>query len=420
MITEIKIENVASYKKATKFSPKNKISLLYGLNGTGKSTISNYLYDPQLSIYRDCNLSKSTECDVLVYNQKFLNDYFYEEDSLKGIFTLSKENKSILQEIQKETTRLDKLESDKKSIDEKLANVEKQLSKEKEKAIASVWKIKTSYSGGDRVLEYCLEGLKIKERLFSHINNIGLPEVKPEDTIEKIKNEISLIEGENANRLNRLGELTFTGLDIEKNKLFSKIIVGSQEGSVAEFINNVGNIDWVKDGLSFVSTAVSGTASECPFCQEKTITQELLSSIKSVFDISYENDIEALKKLQESYKSAAGELAFGDINELIVITPEISKQWELSVEEIKSIYRENILLIENKLKSPSTPIVLKSCSSIFFQLNDVANQVNVLIDEHNNKLDNKASSLSEIKRRFWNLMRWEFDQTLSIYNKDKI
>ena len=88
MITDIHIENVASYKNASKFSPKNKISLLYGLNGTGKSTISNYLYNPQLGIYKDCRLSKSAECDILVYNQKFLNDYFYEEDSLKGIFTL--------------------------------------------------------------------------------------------------------------------------------------------------------------------------------------------------------------------------------------------------------------------------------------------------------------------------------------------
>ena len=167
MISEIHIESVASYKNASKFSPKNKISLLYGLNGTGKSTISNYLYNPQLGIYKDCRLSKSSECDILVYNQKFLNDYFYEEESLKGIFTLSKENKSILQQIQKETNKLGKLDKDKESIDEKLSVLQKRLAKEKERGVTSVWKIKTNYSGGDRVLEYCLEGLKIKEKLFS-------------------------------------------------------------------------------------------------------------------------------------------------------------------------------------------------------------------------------------------------------------
>ncbi len=418
MITKVHIENIASYKNASKFSPKNKISLFYGLNGTGKSTISNYLYEPQLSKYKDCKLSKSAECDVLVYNQKFLKDYFYEEDSLKGIFTLSKENKRVLQQILQESTRLDKLDKDKETIDGTLGDVKKRLSKEKEKAITGIWKIKTKYSGGDRVLEYCLESLKIKEKLFSHINKIELPESKPEDTIEKLKTEVSSIEGENASRLNRLGEFVFTGSDVEESELFSKIIVGSQEGTVAEFINNLGNIDWVKNGLDYVPDKVSGSASECPFCQEKTITLELLSSIKAVFDLSYENDIIALKKLQESYKSAADELIFGNINGLIVTTPEISKQWELAVEEIKSTYRENILLIESKLKSPSAPTNLKNCNSAISRLNNTANQLNILIDEHNNKLDNKASSLNEIKKRFWNLMRWEYDQTLSTYNKE--
>jgi len=418
MITDIHIENVASYKSVSKFSPKNKISLLYGLNGTGKSTISNYLYNPLLGMYKDCRLSKSAECDILVYNQKFLNDYFYEEDSLKGIFTLSKENKSILQQIQQETNKLGKLGKDKESIDDKLSVLQKRLAKEKERGVTSVWKIKTNYSGGDRVLEYCLEGLKIKEKLFSHINKIELPKNKPEDTIEKLKAEVSSIDGENANRLNRLGEFVFTGSAVEVDTLFRKIIVGSQEGSVAEFINNLGNIDWVKNGLEYVSAQVSGTVAECPFCQEKTITQDLLSSIKDVFDLSYENDIEALKKLQESYKTAADELVFGNIDDLVVTTPQISKQWELAVEEIKSIYRENTLQIESKLKSPSTPITLKSCNSTITRLNDTASQLNVLIDRHNSKLENKASSLNEIKKRFWDLMRWEYDQTISTYKAE--
>ena len=417
MITEVHIENVASYRNAAKFSPQNKISLLYGLNGTGKSTISNYLYDPEISIYKNCKISKSYECDVLVYNQKFLNDYFYEEDSLKGIFTLSKENKSILEQIQQESTRLDTLRKDKESIDEKLADVDKRISKEKEKAITNIWNIKTNYSGGDRVLEYCLKGLKVKDKLFSYVSSITLPENKPVDTIEQLKSEVSLIDGDNATTLNRLSEFVFSGSFIETNELFGKVIVGSQEGTVAEFINNLGNLDWVNDGLVYVSDEVSSTALECPFCQEKTITQELLSSIRSVFDFSYENDVEALKKLQENYKAAANELIFVNVSELIVTNSEILKQWELSIEEIKSIYRENILLIENKLKSPSTPVNLKSCNTAISQLNDTVKKLNILIDEHNNKLENKVSSLNEIKTRFWRLMRWEYEQTLSTYNK---
>ncbi|BBI52258.1 hypothetical protein HORIV_46790 [Vreelandella olivaria] len=141
---------------------------------------------------------------------------------------------------------------------------------------------KTSYSGGDRVLEYCLDGLKRTEKLFTHISSIPIPATKPEDTIEKLKDELSSIKGDNAVRINRLNYYKFSGSNVEKDALFKKIIVGSQEGSVAEFINNLGNIDWVKAGLEYVPNEISENAIECPFCQEKTITKQLLSSIENV------------------------------------------------------------------------------------------------------------------------------------------
>lgn len=420
MITEVHIENVASYKNASKLSPTNKISLLYGLNGTGKSTISNYLYKPELDKYKDCKLNKSSECDILVYNQQFINDHFYEEDSLKGIFTLSKENKKILQKIQQETEKLTKLEESRGAIDEKLVDVRARISKQKENSTSNIWQIKTSYSGGDRVLEYCLDGLKRKEKLFTHISSIPVPTNKPEDTIERLKSEVSSIDGDNAVRINRLDTFNFSGSNIEKDDLFKKIIVGSQEGSVAEFINKLGNIDWIKTGLDYVPEEISGDSAECPFCQEKTITQDFLSSIESVFDVSYENDIEALKILQTRYQEATDELIFGNIDDLIVLTPEISKQWRLAVEKLKSTHRENTLLLENKLKNPSTPIDLQSSDKAISEINDAENKLNALIDSHNKKLDNKSKSLDEIKTRFWNLMRWEYDQTLSTYETEKV
>lgn len=419
MITEVHMENVASYKSASKLFPTNKISLVYGLNGTGKSTISNYLYNPELDKYNDCKLHKSNACEVLVYNQEFINDYFYEEDGLKGIFTLSKENKTILQKIQKETIKLKKLEEDRKVVDEELFDVRARLSKKRENAANNVWKIKTSYSGGDRVLEYCLDGLKRTEKLFSHISSITLPERKPEDTIEKLKSDVSSIKGDNAFRIDRLSSFRFSGSNIEKDDLFKKIIVGSQEGSVAEFINKLGNIDWVKTGLNYIPENISENASECPFCQEKTITKDLLSSIENVFDLSYENDIEAIKKLQKRYQEAAEELVFGNVDDLIIVTPEISRQWKLAVEKVKSTHRENTLLIENKLKNPSAPIELQSSDSAISEINDAVNKLNTLIDFHNNKLENKSKSLNDIKTRFWKLMRWEYDQTLSSYETDK-
>ncbi|MBK3478616.1 AAA family ATPase, partial [Pseudomonas sp. MF6751] len=84
MITELNINGVASYKSKSILSPTRKTSLIYGLNGAGKSTISEFLYNQSEPRFAKCSVKLSQPCDFLVYNQSFLNDYFYEEDNLKG------------------------------------------------------------------------------------------------------------------------------------------------------------------------------------------------------------------------------------------------------------------------------------------------------------------------------------------------
>ncbi|MEZ8695156.1 AAA family ATPase, partial [Vibrio splendidus] len=55
MITQINLSNVASYQNATTLNTDKKVNIIYGLNGTGKSTFSNYFYAPDNSKYKDCS-----------------------------------------------------------------------------------------------------------------------------------------------------------------------------------------------------------------------------------------------------------------------------------------------------------------------------------------------------------------------------
>lgn len=102
MITKIKMNNVASYKNLTSLETDKKVNLLYGLNGTGKSTLSNFLYNRSDDKFADCSIEGLMETDtILVYNQQFIKDNFYETEDIPGIFTLSKENKEIKELIDK-------------------------------------------------------------------------------------------------------------------------------------------------------------------------------------------------------------------------------------------------------------------------------------------------------------------------------
>ncbi|CRM14793.1 MULTISPECIES: AAA family ATPase [Pseudomonas] len=415
MITELNIDGVTSYKLMSTISLTNKTSLIYGLNGAGKSTISEFLYSHTEPRFSKCRLKTSQPCEILVYNQSFLKDYFYEEDKLKGIFTLSKENKVALQQIEAETKELEKhLTAQQENLKRASGNATK-LDQEKTKASGKVWEIKTNFTGGDRVLEFCLENLKRTELLFQHIIGLPLPENTPRYTVDDLKAEASSIEGEGAAPFAKIPTLSAGWLTIEEDALWSKIIVGSQEGSVAEFITKTRNSDWVKQGLQYISD--DKDPQTCPFCQQETINKNIIDSIRKVFDEAYEQDVKQLESIKTRYETLTTSLNLQDISNSPLASKELVEAWSIACEAMKASIRENILHIGNKIKSPSTPVVLTDTQSAVDVINDLIGGLNELIEAHNDKLANKKKTRDDIRSRFWTLMRCDYDQTISAYSQ---
>ena len=208
--------------------------MIYGLNGTGKSTLSGFLYNTRDSRYSDCEMEGLRSTDrVLVYNQQFITDNFYETENINGIFTLSKENKAATQAIGNARKELAKLSDEKLKITNDKAASEKKYQKQIQDFQKEVWKIKTEYSGGDRVLEYCLEKMKgNKEVLFNYLLEIPLSEEKIEYTVETLKQEVSELQ-ESEEKENYISEISFGVKHIEESPLLSKVIVGNKNSSVS-------------------------------------------------------------------------------------------------------------------------------------------------------------------------------------------
>ena len=87
MIKSIKIMNEVSFKKEVMIENLQKVNIIYGANGTGKSTISKVLSDTE-GKYPECFIdwTDDTPLDVLTYNKDFQNRNFVEK--MPGIFTL--------------------------------------------------------------------------------------------------------------------------------------------------------------------------------------------------------------------------------------------------------------------------------------------------------------------------------------------
>ena len=100
------------------------------------------------------------------------------------LINLSKENKGVLEAIDVKNKKLELFEGNRIVLEEKKLEISRQINDTRNEAIDQVWRIKQKYAGGDRVLEYCLDGLKRKERLYEHLTSIKNSEFTPEYSID--------------------------------------------------------------------------------------------------------------------------------------------------------------------------------------------------------------------------------------------
>jgi len=98
---ELRLKNITSYSKeqTTKIDLRKKINIIYGQNGAGKSTISNFFYNMSDASFKECECTFIQHYRPFVYNAKFIEENFFNTAEQKGVFTLSKENADIEKEI---------------------------------------------------------------------------------------------------------------------------------------------------------------------------------------------------------------------------------------------------------------------------------------------------------------------------------
>src|SRR3990167_2146173 len=305
MISKISIQNIASYKTSTILATDKKVNVVYGLNGSGKSTLSNYLYQPEAPEYQGCSIDMAKDTSLYVYNQRFIEENFYEADNLKGIFSLSKENKDIEKAINEAQAEL----SAQVLVEEKeqqVANDEKaELSANRSRAYDVTWKIKQEFTGGDRVLEGFLDGLKgNKETLYTHLSALTKPAERPNTDISQLKAGVEALKGDAAQQFSTLNLLEFDEHEVELDPIFEQVIVGNTNSSVSALIEKMKNSDWVKKGLVYLEPPSENEASTCPFCQKNTISQELAQQIENYFDESYSSSIYQIESLLSRYSTA--------------------------------------------------------------------------------------------------------------------
>ena len=118
---------------------------------------------------------------------------------------IKEENKDAEIKISNALKEIKKLEDERGIKSAELETEKSSINQKMETAKNAVWKIKIDYSGGDRVLELCLEGYKgSKDNLFNHIVGLAKPIAKPTKSIEDLKTDLQSISGDNAQKYSLL------------------------------------------------------------------------------------------------------------------------------------------------------------------------------------------------------------------------
>lgn len=419
MITKITMNGVASYKHETSLTTDKPVNLVYGLNGVGKTTLSNYLYERDNLRYQKCSIEGLQADDkILVYNQNFVNDNFYEAQNIQGIFSLSKENKSAKQRIDIAKNEIARLRTEQTSIDSDKKKLEDSHHRQVENYRKEAWKIKTNYTGGDRVLEYCLDGFKgSMTNLFNHLSSLPLPEEQLTYTTETLKSEVQELQRGDSKEA-ELSPLLYDFDETTFQMLLSKAIVGNRDSSVAELIENLGNSDWVGKGLEYVH--IDNEVVACPFCQQKTITQNFVNQIRDYFDESYKKDLQRIQKFKDEYSAVC--------SQLLVNTDRIAQNRYIAVysddfieqtSKLRETIELNISHISDKIDHPSTKVSLINLGEYISAINNLIDLANKSIEEFNVRIDHINETLDDIKDRFWKLMRKENDSLIKLYEKNE-
>lgn len=394
MIEKILLQNVSSYPPdfAVSTTPLQRVNLFYGQNGTGKTTIGNFLQAPEKPCYSACSVEPANgDRDILVYNQLFVEKNFHEAVSQPGVFTLYEGNIEAETSLSAAESSISELTVAHNAELEKGIDCKKAQDEAYEKLLDSVWEPKRGFD--KTALSYCFKLLNTKERLLDHVRSV--PYVEITDTPESLLAEVAELNDASDQELAAIAPVTFQAGELENAPIMIEAITGSGDSYLSALIQNLGNSDWVKQALHYEGEA----GNQCPLCQQP-LPQDFYAELRKVFDKTYEQRLSQLRQLENRYRGAIENILQQ------CEAPEYQVQAiQHHVARLQAVFQKNLQAIATKIHTPSLPVTLEPSEALVNTLNAEIATAQLKIDAFNTKIKNRKKHEEDIKRRFWNWYR---------------
>lgn len=416
MINSIVIKKVASYDDVgVNINDLKKINFFFGFNGSGKSTIAKYIHN--LSLPQNQRASDFDNCSqvgyetinhhILTFDERFIEENFINNENLKGVFSLNQANDIIDSQISDEEIKINAF---KQRIAEKESLKNRLVTDQAEKQTA--------------LLNYCWS----KRNTFSTFTKLTLPHggSKPNHlseirtklsntsttpTLQYLKDNYDLLYEkeliEIPTTINTQQYRNLRKLEVQIQALLQEIIIGNEDVDIAELINQLNARNWVETGIQYLTT----TDETCPFCQEKTITDELREQFEKLFDQSYKEKIELLKSLELDYinQTTAFLSSVFEIQNLFNPNNSVSNLYIA----LQTLFNKNKVVITEKIQNSNERKTIDFLNLHKSELSDLIKKINANNTSHGDIDKNRKSLISHI----WIYIASECKTNIEKYDK---
>lgn len=395
MIKKISIHRYKSFHPTTPtvidIDTSKKATLIYGLNGAGKSAIGEVIHG------RSVNDQTFAHCQVettgtgpfrhLVYNHAFVGRVIGE--TMPGIFTIGEMDTAKQQEIDETEASTVGLEADLAKQVELVDKIKQLVDAQNTRGIEDVWK--AHGLGKKTTLAELLTGYgRDKRKFFDDLRKSATPPGTPLDTLERLEQRWNDVSGNETSK--KVPHIDFSGItDIETDPIWTEAIELSSTSRLAALIAALGNGDWIDVGQGYVKD------NTCPFCQQK-LPHDFQEELAKLLEGERKLKIDKIQGLVSNYTLRMDRI-YESVREVLgdplTKDPDIEIAWA----KLEGKMKANIALMRTKKDKPGDQIVIEKSDhqAMIAAITDARSKV----EDFNKRILDRAGERTKIKTMFY-------------------